>query len=83
MSYTNHFHDIFKGFYICLMFDVSKRPTSYRVDVVPSFQLFLITFLVGSKRWGDACAYHGPPHPLDPNRKGGRDNQKLGTTATL
>ncbi len=61
MLYTNHFHDIFKGFYICLMFDVSKRPTSYRVDVVPSFQLFLITFLVGSKRWGDACAYHGPP----------------------
>ncbi len=27
-----------------------KRPTSYRVTVVPIFQLFLIPFLVGSKR---------------------------------
>ena len=39
--------------------------------MVPSFQLCLIT-LVGSNRWGYALR-----HPLHPNRKGGRDNQKL------
>ena len=27
--------------------------------VVASFHLFLIVFLVGSKRWGDACGFQG------------------------
>ena len=41
------------------------------------FQLCLILFLV------HLYLLHALPHPLDPNRKGMRDNQKVGTTATL
>ena len=37
------------------------RATNCRVDEVPIFQLFLIPFPVGSKTWGNACAYQGPP----------------------
>ena len=47
-----------------------QRGTRDRVAVVPSFLLFLIPILVGSKRWGDACAYQGPPlGTLTPLRK--------------
>ncbi len=42
------------------------------------FWLFPIPFLVESKRWDDPLR-----HPLDPSRKGGRDNKKLGTAAAL
>ncbi len=38
-----------------------QRATSDSIAVVPSFQLFLIRFPVGSKRWGNAYAYQGPP----------------------
>ncbi len=37
----------------------TERATRDSVAVVPSFLLFLIRFLLGSKRWGDACACQG------------------------
>ncbi len=42
-------------------FHSGERASRDSVAVVPSFQLYLIRFLLGSKRWGDACAYQGPP----------------------
>ncbi len=32
----------------------------------------------GSERWGNAL-----PHPLDPNKNGERDNQKLGISGSF